>query len=551
YITALLSLLFAAAGYPTAATDNYKAFNYQRTNGLPGNKVYCIYQDTRDYIWMGTENGLVSFNGHEFRTYTVKDGLPDNEVLSINEDRSGKLWLTTFSNEICYLWKGKLFNSDNAPLLRKLKLSSLPKSVVFDRWGNAWIPESGAITCIHPNGLVSKITGIGKDKFPPIVPLRINSRHKAVIVNETKFYEYTGNRFELVAEVPIHPSYHYSHNKFLELTLEEFSWTPLPVFITHYKSDANLYYRPKALTSINFLKKLSEDLLCIGSKDGAWLKAIRNGKEVARFLEGRNVSCCLMARDGSLWFGTLGAGVFHYFPSFIKSIPLTGKSRSVSFIKAGKQELHLIAEGHSLIQVGINDRLPETIAHINDNKAFYTYVECDRSHNWIICAADSISKYTRPGGRLLGQYNISYCKSVFEEGDSALLIGTLTGIFRIDKDRFRITDTFYNNRVTAVARVAKTIYAGTLQGLLRFDQDKKIMVPFGGGPVLSGHITALCADGDSVLWVANNKAAVIRIGNNNRIQTIIDRSTGLEFNSIATIKARGRYLWVGTDNGLY
>ena len=99
--TLFLLIIFAFFSKPVIAKDHYAAFNYQRSNGFPGNKVYCLFQDSHNYIWMGTENGLVRFNGYEFKTYTIQDGLPDNEVLSITEDKSGKLWLSTFSNELC------------------------------------------------------------------------------------------------------------------------------------------------------------------------------------------------------------------------------------------------------------------------------------------------------------------------------------------------------------------------------------------------------------------------------------------------------------------
>lgn len=552
YIIALYLLFFVALFRPFTVAGEYKAFNYHRTNGLPGNKVYHLYQDSRDYIWIGTENGLVSFNGHEFKTYTVKDGLPDNEIMGIKEDRrSGKLWLTPFSNEVCYIWKGKIYNADNDPLLRKLKLASLPKNIEFDCWGNTWISETGALTLINSKGKISKIYNVGNDRFRPVTPLGLDDSGRAIIVNETKYYRHNGSHFELVTELPIHPSYHYSHSKFLEVILKEFSWTPLPLFIKRYKSGQDIYCQGKELTSINFLNKLSEDLLYIGSEDGACLKDIKTGKTITRFCEGYNATACLLSTDGSLWIGTLGNGIFHYFPSFIKSVPISAKSRRITFIKAQENNLHFILGENTFAEVKLNRGTQPEVSRekIINNKDLYSYIEQDELVSWLVCESDFISKYTQLGAKPISQHNIGYCKSVFDEGN-ALLVGTLSGIVRINKAMFRITDTFYDKRVTSIAKVNRNIYAGTLDGLLMFDPNKRITTPFADEPMLKGHIIALCTDGDSTLWVANNKAALIGIYNN-RILTVIAGNTGLECCSVVTIKVSDKYLWVGTDKGLY
>lgn len=553
YTITFFLLFIACLLLSFTAADQYKAFNYKRANGLPGNKVYYLYQDSRNYIWMATENGLVYFNGYEFKTYTVKDGLPDNEIIYINEDRSGKLWLVPFSNEVCYIWKGKIYNSDNDPVLKKIKLTSLPKNIVFDRWGNTWISEVGSLRCINAKGEVAKINKVGNDTFKPITPLRLDDSGRAIIVNETKYYRHNGSRFELMATLPIHPHYRYNHGNFLYTRIEEFTWTPLPLFIKRYTSGKNIYYQGWELNRMNIFKKLSKNLVSITSKNGACLKNTHTGKTEARFLEGYNVSDCLLAKDGSLWFGTLGNGAFHYFPSFIKSIPIDSGSTDVSFIKAGKDGVYCILDKNVLMKVNtgnLPDGISKRIINTNNKTRPYTYMGQDRLHNWIVCESDSICLYTAQGNNVVRQINIEFTKDVFNEDDHSMLIGTTKGIYRLDKDEFRITDTFYDNRVTTITKVNKVIYAGTLNGLLAFSPDKKMMVPFREEPMLKTRITALCADADSILWVANNKGSLIRICNN-RIRKVINRNTSLEYNSISSIKASDKYLWVGTDNGLY
>ncbi|MCE2962893.1 MAG: histidine kinase [Chitinophagales bacterium] len=91
-------------------------------NGLPSNKVHNVYEDSKGYIWFGTENGVCRWDSKNFVTYTIKDGLPNNEVLVIFEDSKGRIWFSTFSNELCYLQNGTIFNRKNDKRLEKISI---------------------------------------------------------------------------------------------------------------------------------------------------------------------------------------------------------------------------------------------------------------------------------------------------------------------------------------------------------------------------------------------------------------------------------------------
>ena len=53
-------------------SQNYdeKLFNYK--NGLPANKVFDLVEDTNKLIWLGTDKGLVRFDGSNFVKIEVK-----------------------------------------------------------------------------------------------------------------------------------------------------------------------------------------------------------------------------------------------------------------------------------------------------------------------------------------------------------------------------------------------------------------------------------------------------------------------------------------------
>jgi diguanylate cyclase (GGDEF)-like protein len=67
--------------------------------GLSQSTVLCMFQDSRGYIWLGTEDGLNRFDGIKFTVYkndpADASSLPSNFVWAIDEDAQGNLWIAT------------------------------------------------------------------------------------------------------------------------------------------------------------------------------------------------------------------------------------------------------------------------------------------------------------------------------------------------------------------------------------------------------------------------------------------------------------------------
>lgn len=68
-------------------------------NGLSHNSVNCITQDSRGFIWIGTDDGLNRFNGRDFKIFRHEPGNPSsvsgNRITDLLEDEEGILWIAT------------------------------------------------------------------------------------------------------------------------------------------------------------------------------------------------------------------------------------------------------------------------------------------------------------------------------------------------------------------------------------------------------------------------------------------------------------------------
>ena len=84
-------------------SQQYFFRRYSVEEGLPQSSIFCLLQDSRNYIWMGTDGGGLSrFDGVKFDTFTKADGLSDNVVRSLFEDSRGNIWIGTANGLTLY-----------------------------------------------------------------------------------------------------------------------------------------------------------------------------------------------------------------------------------------------------------------------------------------------------------------------------------------------------------------------------------------------------------------------------------------------------------------
>ena len=98
----IFPLLYCIAGH---AQESFKFVNYSTVNGLADNRVLCITQDSRGFMWFGTSEGLSRFDGNKFENYfadpRAKNSLRDNTISFIQEYKSGHLLLLAGANLCC------------------------------------------------------------------------------------------------------------------------------------------------------------------------------------------------------------------------------------------------------------------------------------------------------------------------------------------------------------------------------------------------------------------------------------------------------------------
>jgi ligand-binding sensor domain-containing protein len=98
---AVASLVLAAASLsaldPATPLSQFGHDVWTSDSGLPQNSVTAILQDRDGYLWMGTQEGLVRFDGVRFTVFDTRNtkALSDDWVQALLQARDGTLWIGT------------------------------------------------------------------------------------------------------------------------------------------------------------------------------------------------------------------------------------------------------------------------------------------------------------------------------------------------------------------------------------------------------------------------------------------------------------------------
>ncbi|UOQ98569.1 ATP-binding protein [Hymenobacter sp. 5317J-9] len=140
--------------------------------GLRAPFIYALLQDRQGYLWLGTGDGLVRYDGTRFVAFTKKDGLAEDFVVSLRENpATGALWVGHYQGGVSVrkTLTGSFTPADRATVPAGLKLTAdgtppvdtasigrylrryhlhLPAgteviSLLEDREGNAWLGTAG------------------------------------------------------------------------------------------------------------------------------------------------------------------------------------------------------------------------------------------------------------------------------------------------------------------------------------------------------------------------------------------------------------------------
>ena len=125
--------------------SNTKFEHITNSDGLMHNSIRFSFQDSRGYMWFGTNNGLYKYNGYEFKIYNNELGnkysLIGNRITSISEDSSGKVWIGTNKGLCTYNRDSDSFVRDlyNSEISSYFNFHNFINTIFIDTLDNIWL----------------------------------------------------------------------------------------------------------------------------------------------------------------------------------------------------------------------------------------------------------------------------------------------------------------------------------------------------------------------------------------------------------------------------
>lgn len=525
---------------------NYNAFaqnvvikHFGVNEGLPSSETYYVTKDSKGYLWVATDAGVVKYDGYKFKSYSTRNGLPDNTVFKIHEDSKSRIWFSSYSGRFSYYDS----NTDsiieipaNTELIKTIK--TLPLEFAFD--------DSDTLFVSVDNKGYLKIFPPFYDKFEHIkysydcVFLKYVTNDK--IISGKNFV----NSFPLMESIPLVYDVSKKNNgrSVLKLgTIKEFG-----SFVSVVSKKEKLYLSTyKKIYSIqnNQLNEIKHDtpenIIDINSINitdtKLWVNTIKFGTYVfekqfsksLNLLNNYSVSCVLDDKDDGIWISTLEDGLFHVpdlgFNYLDKSAGLT--ANKILSIEENKEGLYCLTSDYNFQSYDINS---DEINEVNFLKQPY----------W--------------GLKKLGDIYVVYGSPSFITGNDFKIKAEITCIVNSEKQVIKIKDVDFFDHQNFLAASGGGLY------LVDKNTGKAIMLQSG-----LPNIFSICNTPNGVylgtksgVYLYNKKACVF-LGDNNtlfksRVEDIHFVNGNLYFatrgNGVLILKANGDVLQFNQNNGL-
>lgn len=358
--------------------------NYSISEGLPSSEIYMAIQDSKGYIWLGTDNGVSRFDGYEFKNYSLRDGLSDNTVFRIVEDTQGRVWFGTHSCKLSYFLNDSIYHFKyNQALADTLPKNTIISSFYVDGNGNIYLGTfmDGCFK-ISDKGKIDHLN-------PPLKPHQENgSFHVREIDSNLLGYasaDLPNNQISQNNRIVFSPA-----NK----TLKTVADSDKDIFtrgnicaLKSKKKNSYLSYSNRLITVTELFEEsvekhpkeiiyLYEDLhqnIWLGYYKGGAAKLSTAHPTVAfSFLENLSVSSILQDREGGYWFTTLEEGLF-YVPDisvqqFPPSADLGNKPANVLF--GNDKAIFIGLQDGSIHSISTENYQPSGKIKISDSNTF-------------------------------------------------------------------------------------------------------------------------------------------------------------------------------------
>ena len=543
------ALAQGAAGQVLKPLTQYHLESWQTRDGLPTNGIRALAQDGDGFLWLGTEAGLVRFDGVEFRTFdrNSSPALKASDVTALFVDNVNRLWIGTDDGAVLRRRDG-VFEE-----FSQVRLSGAVSTFYQDQRGVIWVAGGDSVGRVSGNTLV-----LMRGRVDTVASIYEDATGVLTLGTYGPLGRIDDDTIRLEQNGP----------EDVQAALRQSDgtlWQALPTGLRRTGGK-----RPDRLfTTADGLPSPDVRVLRLDHRGGLWIgttagvarlvgdrlvsrTAIRDadfeGMFVTALLEDREGGIWVATRHGglhklrdvpfraitrreglahddvlsvfedhaaNLWVGTDGAGLTQLNGS--KTITWTmdeGLPSNVIWTLAETRDgaiwvgtpkgLARILGGRVTSFAGVEGYPPSGIRAILEDHRGNLWIGSSRQGLWRLRGSE-VKRFTKENASLSSN-SITVLR---ESPDGALWIGTMDGgLNRLSRGKFTSYSTeqgLRSNDVTAILCQDQHVWVGTTDGSLHLVRNDRVLALPTKGGVSSGHAHQILDDGRGSIWMTGER----------------------------------------------
>lgn len=495
----------------------FTGFSHETADAISNSAITGLFEDSQGRLWIGTQNkGLTIYQDGKFKSFTEQDGLASNNLTSFCEDREGAIWIGTFAHGLMRYKDGKFTH-----FTTRDGLASDDARVVYtDKAGNLWVGcwqsglhryQAGKFTVYTGKDQILKITHLIEDRAGN---LWIGTMTGLKLFKDgvfTAFSAQNGLASDTISSI------HEDRDGNIWIGTQRGG-------LAVYKNRAVSSFTAKDGLLSNIINTIYEDRegsLWFGSQGGGLNRLLDSKLTTITTREGLShdlATPIYQDRAGNIWIGTFGGGLNKY--------------------SGGKFTIYTMKDGMS------SNNLNSICEDAQGNIWFGTYgggINSFKDGKFrVFTTKDGLSK--------------NDVKTVYDDGEGNLWIGTDGGgLNRFRDGKFTVyttRDGLPDNNVGVVVRARSGgLWIGTAGGLCLY-KDQKFTTFTTRDGLSSNEIQAIYQDNEGVLWLGTYNGGLVRF-KDNKFTAFTTRQHPLLTTINQVLEDDNENLWMSCANGVF
>lgn len=595
-------LLFCVSITSNAQKLDLKFNTIEYDENFPQSTISDITQSKKGFIWVGTDNGLLRYDGYNFLRYYTRDKeygtISDNNINSIYEDSSENLWVGTSHGVNLYNR-----NNNNFKIIDVLPTKggrNYISSFVEDNQQNLWVGTFGGIRKIDKKAQV--LQNVFKTTNPKISNTKIFSlffddRYGILVGTNNGLYSIDPNTgLDLKLPDAILNNNSFNKHKILKITKDDegdlwFATESEGVFTYSEKSRKLINYRleekNKQSISSNNIKDIlpvdkntvwfsTDDGLNIFKKSTKTFSRYHHSPILTKSISGNNVTSLLKDREGSVWIGTK-IGSLNFFNEFNSSFININESVNNSFGLNNSIINALASDTNNTFWAGTNGGGLNYLNYNTQTRTSYL-IESSKGGN-VIKALANKSQNLLLCGTLTGLYEFNKSKKTFRnikisekdvqvstiaiDGETTWIGTDGDGLIKLSKNgsiktykKNDIENAISDNFILDIENSTDGLWISTQFGLNYFNKETKqftkILKNNSENSLTNNTLTTLFTDSKDRLWIGLGYGGLQYYDKNNNKFYLINKEYGLTDGEIKSITEDSKgNLWLSANNSLF